>query len=277
MNLRLTSPASTRAAAFFLVCGLVIMLLPTRLRRTGTVMTQTVTLAPLRAATALTHRLSTNAAEQQRLAALAARLAIENARLQTICHTVEPTLSADPGLLPAPIIARDPATFEQLLVISRGAHDGIRIGSPVVCADGIVGKITAVGPRHAVVQTIHASDFRVAIRSRRSNCPGLLGPGPRSTLNLRLASGDADFTAGDTLVTAGMGGIFPPGLAVGKVISVATETDALFPLVIVEPFARVSRLQSVFVLLLPSSPTSDPWLDGVGCADSLLPDTSDTR
>jgi rod shape-determining protein MreC len=261
-----------RVALFFLVAGIAVQSLPTRLRRAVVAPAQDVLLWPLRAVAGQVELFASTAAENRRLAELAARLAVQNARLQTLLRGFEETGDFDPALVRAPIVARDLSTFEQYLLLSRGARSGVREAAPVVSPDGIVGKVVRAGADQSLVQTLHAPQFRVSVLDVRSRTPALAGPLGRGSLQLYFVAKEADFRTGDTLVTAGLGGVFPRGLAVGTVEEVGPGEDVMFRRVTVRPFASVVRLQSAFVLVLPEERPDDDWLDNIGQPDTLVPE-----
>jgi rod shape-determining protein MreC len=48
-------------------------------------------------------------------------------------------------------------------------------------------------------------------------------------MELRFMSGNADVQAGDTLVTSGLDGVYPPGLPVARVASVERRVEPALP------------------------------------------------
>jgi rod shape-determining protein MreC len=69
---------------------------------------------------------------------------------------------------------------------------------------------------------------------------------------------------GDTLLSSGLGGVFPPGLPVGEVASVSRPEDRLIQDVLLETFVSFFRLEEVFVIL----PLAGPLVPGGLTADS---------
>jgi rod shape-determining protein MreC len=272
MKFPLITNWSGRVALALAVAGLCLQALPRRMRRAALVPAQSVILAPLRLVGGVGTAAAGLSRENRRLADVATRLSVQNARLQSALRGLAELGDYDPALVRAPVIARDLSSFEQYLVISRGTEDGVRLAAPVLSPDGVVGKVIRAEARTALVQSIHASDFRVAVLDTRSRTPGLVGPGRRGGLIVHFAAKNADFRAGDTLVTAGLGGVFPQGLPVGTVASATPDPDALFLDVTVRPFAEVSRLPAVFVLRLPESDPNSSWLDNIGVPDSVIPE-----
>jgi len=264
-----------RAAWLVIVLGLGLLLVPHRLRVAATEPFQVALLAPLRLSTALSQSLREARAENDRLSLLAVRLAVENARIESASRAAgaEPLVNA--ALIRAPVIGRDLTTFEHWLVISRGSLHGVRPGAPVITPAGVCGKVIACGPHQSLVQTLRASESRIAVLNIRSRVPALARPDRSGRLVLDYAPKDSDFRPGDTIVTAGLGTVFPKGLRVGEVTSVPDRPEALFKPVTIRPFADVSRVEQVFVISLPEGPQPDTgavWLENTVKPEVTIPD-----
>ncbi len=276
MKIPLVDTWPGRAAALLVLGGIVLQALPARTRRAAAASAQMVILAPLRLAAGLADRLIGSAEENRRLSELATRLAVENARLLTLTRETNEE-AYDPTLVRAPVVARDLATFQQYMVIGRGSEHGVRLAAPVLSPEGVVGKIVRVGPAQSLVECVHAPDFRVSVLNRRTDSPGLAGPGPLGALQVYFAAQDADYRVGDTLVTAGLGGVFPRGLPVGIVSQVGPGADPMLQRVVVTPFARVSHLRTALVLRLDGPIPGSDWLDNIGSPDTLIPQGGTTQ
>jgi rod shape-determining protein MreC len=59
---------------------------------------------------------------------------------------------------------------------------------------------------------------------------------------------DATVKEGDTVVTSGLGGTYPPDLVIGKVTGIGGHRQDIFQSVTVEPLASLSRLEIVLVM-----------------------------
>jgi rod shape-determining protein MreC len=272
---RLVTARQDRIAWLVMLLGFVLLLLPHRLRLTITQPFQTVLLAPLRLGTAVNQSLHDSRAENERLSLLAARLSVENARLESASQTAGPEPPVSLTLTRAPVISRDFATFERWLVISRGTRAGVRPGDPVITPDGVCGKVIACGPHQSLVQTLLAPESRIAVLDLRSRVPALARADRAGRLVLDYAPKESDFGVGDTLVTAGLGTVFPKGLRLGEVIAVPDRPEALFKPVTIRPFADVSRLEQVFVIRLPETgvlDTGSVWPENTARPEVSIPD-----
>ncbi len=147
----------------------------------------------------------------------------------------------------ARILAFDPMGIPTQILINRGARDGIRYGSAVVDAQGLVGKVTQVTPRESWVLTVYHPDFRAGVVVKRSGILGVLQGGWHPVVQYMPAW--ADVRPGDTLWTSGIGDLIPPGLFAGIVVSVDTlETNPFFLKVRCRPAYDYSRTGLVLVL-----------------------------
>jgi rod shape-determining protein MreC len=264
-----------RAAWLVIVLGLALLLAPHRLRIAASQPLQAALLAPLRLGAAASQSLTEARTENERLSLLAVRLAVENARLESVSQITDAEPPADLVLTRAPVIGRDLTTFEHWLVISRGSLHGIRPGAPVITPDGVCGKVVACGPHQSLVQTLLAPESRIAVINLRSRVPALARPDRSGRLVLDYAPKDSDFRPGDTIVTAGIGTVFPKGLRLGEVTSVPDRPEALFKPVTIRPFADVSRVERVFVISLPEGTQPDTgaaWLENTGRPEVTIPD-----
>jgi rod shape-determining protein MreC len=181
----------------------------------------------------------------------------ENVRLrQLLDYQDTASYPADFRQINARVIARPPSLFEQQIVIAAGSSNGISLHDPVVTADGLVGDVTKLTDRTALVTLLTDPDSAVAAHVLSSGASGLIrrGPGDGESLVLDQVTKEQVVTLDDIVVTAGtLGGrlrsIFPRGIQIGFVSSVGqTDTD-LYKQVQVDPYVDFSDLHSVAVLV----------------------------
>jgi rod shape-determining protein MreC len=264
-----------RAAWLVIALGLALLLIPHRLRVAASEPFQVTLLAPLRLGAAVGRSLREARVENERLSLLAVQLAVENARMESASEAAGAEPRVNIALIRAPVIGRDLTTFEHWLIISRGSRQGVRPGAPVITPDGVCGKVIACGPHQSLVQTLLASGSRIAVLNTRSRVPALARPDRSGQLVLDYAPKDSDFRPGDTIVTAGLGTVFPKGLRLGEVTGIPDRPEALFKPVTIRPFADVSRVEQVFVLALPEGIQSDTgavWLENTTTPEVTIPD-----
>lgn len=153
--------------------------------------------------------------------------------------------------VPARVITRDPGRWFSTLVVNRGGRDGVTRNSPVVTPDGVVGRVIEVTPTAARVLLIADSRSALGVLLQSSRAAGVAEGRGSDRLHLKYLSRTAVVRPGDRVVTSGLGGIFPRGLVVGRVVSVTREEGALLQEAEVEPAAALDRLEEVLILLPP--------------------------
>jgi rod shape-determining protein MreC len=161
-------------------------------------------------------------------------------------------------------VLTSPTVFDQTVTIAAGSKDGVKAQDVVVTADGLVGQITKVFGSVSRVMLVTASDSAVrALDAQSQAAVGDLVPGSAGdTLSLTRVGKDKRVVYGDTVVTAGSPGgsklpsIFPSNIPIGTVTSVGQNETDIYKQIQVQPFADVSNLQSVLVLV--PKPKSQP-------------------
>ena len=157
--------------------------------------------------------------------------------------------------LPARVSSRDPANWWKSITIDRGSRDGVRTNASVVCAEGLVGRVSEVGYAHARVVLVGDPDCRVSVLvgDERSREQGVIDPSSSSPLDsalveLNYVSRNAKLSAGQTVVTSGLGGIFPKGIVVGHVADFRSVGYGLYKEAMVRLTVKMNQLYMVFVL-----------------------------
>ena len=151
----------------------------------------------------------------------------------------------------AEVVAGSLSPDYRTITIDKGLRDGVLRDMPVMSADGVLGRVALPAGDTATVQLIIDRSAAVAVRTERTRSEGIaLGNGD-DTLRLEYLSATADLAEGDTVVTAGIDGVYPAGLAVGRVERVERSGTA-YRRVTVRPFADFSRLETVLVLIGPA-------------------------
>lgn len=262
-----------RISWVILLTALVVYFLPRNTKMKITPPLATVVLAPLRGIAFLYATISTTSIDNARLARLAAELALENARLKHYVSLPESSMSPHRNslrLIRSRVIARDITTLKRFLTVNRGLDDGVRVGTSAIVPEGVVGRVVAVSAHQALVGTIFEPDFRSAVMNTRSREIGLARP-TEEEIFLDYANKNADFKPGDTIVTSGMGGVFPQGLRIGVVMETHEEPDALFKSIRIKPFVNITRIEQVFLIIAPES-LRDEWLDNLQPPEIKMPD-----
>ncbi|NLG18874.1 MAG: rod shape-determining protein MreC [Fibrobacter sp.] len=153
------------------------------------------------------------------------------------------------SLIPVRVIARDPSAESKGIVVNAGRRDGVQMWMPLVGEKGIVGKVIQVMNGVSMVQLIKDPSNRTSIMSRRSRTVSILETENGNNFFFRCRSHE-DVQVGDTIVTSGLGGIYPKGLDVGQVKRITDSLNPLFKRVWVELSVDFDHLEELFVMLL---------------------------
>ena len=160
--------------------------------------------------------------------------------------------------------AADPYTRK--VIIDKGALAAVQPGSPVLDELGVLGQVTRVYPLISEVTLITDRNQAVPVLNTRTGLRALAFGDAASragALELRFIDTNADLQAGDLLTTSGIDGVYPPGLQVARITSVAFGADSAFARVRCEPVAAVTSGLHVLVLqpqagLAPTPPAALP-------------------
>lgn len=191
------------------------------------------------------------------------RLLLENARLaeQAAAAGQQAKLDATARALPydsvsAPVIARDPGGVLRSIVIGGGSGAGMATGNVVLSDQGLVGRITEVGPNYAKVVLITDSSSVVSALVQTSRATGLVRGQFGDTLVMDWVLQTEPVKEGDVVVTAGLAAgeelrsLYPKGLVLGRVATVEKARDAAYLRAILLPAVDVRRLERVLVVKL---------------------------
>jgi rod shape-determining protein MreC len=197
----------------------------------------------------------------RRRVALLEAVEVENAHLRALldlearnpAHDLEAARVVGAGLDPGVSVLR----------IDEGALDGLERGFPVLSGAGLVGRVLDVGWTTAEVQLV--ADPRVSVPAQilRTGARGRLrgrGDGLDFGLVLSEVLRSDDVRPGDRVVTSGLGGIYPPGIPIGRVTRLFTKEGVPHRFADVAPFVDFSRLEAVEVILeaAPGRPLVTP-------------------
>ena len=152
------------------------------------------------------------------------------------------------------VISFPSGAFSQQIEIDAGSSSGIHQNTPVVSAEGLVGKVTQVGRSTAVVTLLTDPNSAVPARDLKTHVSGLIRHGQGGTLILDRVSKDQVVDKGDWIVTRGTvdrryPDEYPYGIPIGRVVAVGTSDIASFLTVQVQPLADMGSLDAVAALV----------------------------
>lgn len=138
--------------------------------------------------------------------------------------------------------------YVKSVLVGAGARDGVRKGQAVLSGEGMIGRIIETGNSAARVLLLSDFNSRVPVIVEGSRQKAILAGTNSAYPMIRHLPPDVELTEGLRIVTSGDGGIFPPGLPIGKIIM----DEAGVPRV--QPFADMNRVTYVRILDIPQNP-----------------------
>ena len=153
----------------------------------------------------------------------------------------------DYPIVTARVVGHNPGRFLTTLVINRGTSRGVKEDMPVFSMNGLVGKVSKAALTHSRVQLLVDPNLKLSVLERRTRVVGFLESVDGRTLSAMIPT-HAGVKVGDTLITSGLGGIFPKGIPVGTVTQIRPSDWEVMQLMDVVPFQEFSSLEEVFVM-----------------------------
>ncbi len=148
--------------------------------------------------------------------------------------------------LGAEVIGRDSTSWYQTVVIDRGTAHGVRKNDPVLTYEGLVGRVFRASRSSSQVMLILDNQSGVGGLVERTRAVGVVLGSGRDLCEMAYLSPRADVRENDSVVSSGLGGVYPKGLRIGKIVSVRRE--GYIQSAVLEPWVEFSRLEKVLVL-----------------------------
>ncbi len=263
-----TARRDTLLAAVLLVIGLVMYALPPSYQDSVRNAVRTTALRPFlagqsRIAVERGRRVDLADVRAQRdsmLAVLSARegLLEENRHLRALLGLGE---RAGTGFVPAEVSWVSEPGAESTFFLNVGSEDGVREGSAVIAAAGLLGVVRTVSENRAQGIDWTSAEFRVSAMTDGGSAYGIVAPRTgrfreEDMLVLTGASFHSDIPSGTRLVTSGRGGLYPRGIPIGTVIGIEEADTGWRKSYLVRPTVRPEALAHALVVV-PAESDSD--------------------
>jgi rod shape-determining protein MreC len=134
------------------------------------------------------------------------------------------------------------------VTIDKGERDGVSPNMAVIAAAGVVGRVTRPSARASLVQLLVDANAAAGALIARSRVQGVIVGAGDEGLRMDYVPTTGDVVAGDEVVTSGIDGLYPKGLAIG-VVERVERGDGLYHRITVRPAVDFSRLEDVLVVL----------------------------
>ncbi|MEO8431688.1 MAG: rod shape-determining protein MreC [Acidobacteriota bacterium] len=157
----------------------------------------------------------------------------------------------------APVLLIENRGGLQSALIGAGTSAGVVVGSPLAVAEGLVGRVVTVGRMVSRAQLLVDASAAAGARLPKTGETGVVKGDGRGGMRLNNVPTTSRVQPGDAVESAGIDGIYPRGVAIGKVSSVL-RGSGLFLEIKVTPAASFSQLTDVLVLAPSPAVTESP-------------------
>ena len=173
----------------------------------------------------------------------------------------------------ARIISNSTDSWSNTVTIDKGTLSGISVGMPVTDSLGVIGQTVEVGASSATVRLITDENSSVAAMVQSSRAQGMLTGSADGSLHLTMVGSDQSVSVGDTIITSGLGGVFPKGLPLGTVTNVTQSSGSSYLDIEVDPLVSTENYEEVLVV---TSLTEDQEATADDLASADAQDSSST-
>jgi rod shape-determining protein MreC len=169
---------------------------------------------------------------------------LENARLRRMVELPQRTPYR---LIAGEVVGKSVTLQRNTLILNVGRLDGVEALMPVINDQGLVGVVTSVTDRYAVVNIVLNTEFRATAKVQRTRVDGIVEWDGHAVM-LRNVARTMDVQVGDVVLTSEYSNTFPPDIRIGVVSSVDEQPGSLFRSVTLTPGVDFVRLEEVFVM-----------------------------
>jgi len=161
------------------------------------------------------------------------------------------------------------ASFKQTITLDVGSADGISRNMTVISDGGLVGVVKSVSSHSSIVLLMSDPTFKIGVRIAGTQSIGVISGQGGNKYLLQLLDATGEIKVGDTLVARGSDGgrPFVPGVPVGVVTAVQSNTSSITQNADVEGISNLDRVGIVAVVVM--APKADP-------RDALIPKPAPT-
>lgn len=193
----------------------------------------------------------------------AAQLAAENEQLRRLLNVVDTVTQPSVAV---EVLYEPPNAFSHHLIFNKGSSSGILAGMPVIDEGGVVGQIVRVTPFTSEAAMLTDDKVSIPVQVLRNGLRLIaFGGNVSGKVEVRYLTANVDLLPGDTLITSGIGGLFPAGLSVAKVDSVERDAASGFAVAVASPLSHPERHRHFLVLrvdVTPSDISEESLLNG---------------
>jgi len=196
----------------------------------------------------------------------------ENRRLRGLLELSE---RVGESYVAASVIRPGTTGSESLIILDAGARDGLTVDAPVITRHGLLGVVREVRERTSVGIDWTHPDFAASAMTQDGTTFGIVESRRRDfretdRLLLTATAYQTRLDEGTVLVTSGLGGLFPRGIRIGRVLSVAEEEEGWLRSYWIEPAVEPGGAAHVLVASVSPTGIAPGDLGNAWPADSIL-------
>ncbi len=176
----------------------------------------------------------------------------ENKELRDLLEVNQSLL--DYEIITATVLTRDIDSWQNEITINVGSSSGVEPGMAVIVSKGLVGKIVKADQYQSIVQLITTSSndnkISVVIASDNNRVNGVIQEYVEESQSFQFIGIETEIEpkAGDLVITSGIGGVYPSGIPVGKVIERGLDEFSYYQVVNIESEVDFNNIHFVEVL-----------------------------
>lgn len=176
----------------------------------------------------------------------------ENDRLRSMVNFKDSNSSY--SYIGCDIIGKSGSGYLDQFIINKGTNDGIAKNMIAVTGEGLVGQVTSVSSNWALVQSLSNENLAVSAMVESTNENSGILKGYKSTGSTLLTKlyylpADSNVAEGDVILTSGLGGLYPKGIRIGKVLNVEEDKGKVMKTALVQPYVDFNKIQELFIVV----------------------------
>jgi len=171
-----------------------------------------------------------------------------------------------PTMIAAQVIGRDASNRYKSVIVNKGDSDGIQKDMGVITPSGVVGRVVKTTGATSVVLLVTDPNNAIAGLIQRTRDEGIVEGTLQGRAKLKYIPMLSAVKEGDYVVTSGLVGGFPRGLAIGTITGISREEGALFQTAELAPEVDVNHVEEVLIIQAPHGQSVDAATkpDGTG-------------
>lgn len=174
--------------------------------------------------------------------------AVATQRLEAILNFKQKSI---PDMVAAQVIGRDATNWYRGIILNKGEQDGVRAEMGVVTPAGVVGRVVKATSLSSVVLLMTDPNNAIAALVQGTRDEGIVEGTRNGRARMKYIPLLSTVHPGDRVITSGLTGSFPRGLAIGVMTHIEKEEGDLFRSAELEPEVDMTKLDEVLVIRSP--------------------------